>query len=161
VNSTIYDANEGRPDRRFTGLFTLAFGIGLSAWYVRGIPHAIIHAIQTFPPSFKAMPILTVGLAVFMFVAYIAFGALLAMMIYIPACNLWFNKFVTGHIESTEVSIKPDNKAYVSIKLDGQVFTFKDRAGLKWSLREKVSPGDSVRFTIGAFGRVERVDKLN
>lgn len=161
MKSTIYDANAARPSRRFSVLLTLALGIGLSAWYFRDIGKTVIGDTHTFSSSFRTLPILTLVLALFKLLAYLVFGALFAIMIYVPVRNLWFNKCLTGRIESVEESSKPGNGTYVLVKLDGQIFTFRDPGGLKDSLRERTSLGDSVRFTIGAFGRVERVEKLN
>ena len=57
MSTTIYDENEARPARRFSGLLTLAVGIGLSAWYVRDMGRTISGDIQAFSLSVR----LTVG----------------------------------------------------------------------------------------------------
>ena len=158
MSTTIYDENEARPARRFSGLLTLAVGIGLSAWYVRDMGRTISGDIQAFSLSFRALPLLTVVFAVFRLAAYLLSGALFAVMIYVPLRNLWLTKFLTGRIGSVERSEKP---SYISVKLDDRVFRFRDPGGLKPALDEKTSSGDSVRLTVGAFGRVSRVEKLD
>jgi len=161
VSLTIYEANEAGPVRRFSGLLTLALGVVLSAWYARDIGKTVRGDIETFLPSFKTLPILTVVFAVFKFVAYIAFGALFVIMIYVPLRNLLLNRLLIGRIDSVEQNNERGHRTYVSVKLNGRIFRFRDPGGLKSALDEKTSPGDSVRFVLGAFGRVEKVEKLS
>jgi hypothetical protein len=159
--ATIFDANEAHPARRFSGLLTLLMGIALSTWYVRDIGKTVRGDLQTFPLSFRVLPILTIVFAVFKLVAYIAFGALFAIMIYVPLCNLWLTKSLTGRIESIEQGDQSNHQSYILVRLDGRVCRFRDSNGLKSALEENTSRGNSVRFVIGAFGRVERVEKLD
>lgn len=160
MNTTIYDANEARPARRSSGLLTLALGIGLSAWYVVNIGKTVRGDIQTFPSSFKSLPFLTTVFAAFKVVAYIAFGMLFLAMIYVPLRNLWPTKSWTGRFQVVEERSGRFRGRHISIRLGDKTFRLKNADGLKSVLDEKISPGDLARFTIGAFGRVERVEKL-
>lgn len=161
MSTTIYDGSKNSRFNPLAGVFTFALGTGLLGWYLTGIGGAVAADIRNFPASFQSLPMLTVAFALLKLVAYLSFGTLFALMVYVPLRNLWFRRVVSGELESVPTRIAKKRSVVLSIKVGQRIIRVIDRADLSSNLNERAAVGDQLRFTIGAFNRVLKVEKLS
>jgi hypothetical protein len=140
-------------------IFTLAVGLGFSAWYVNGIGAAITHDIRTFPEAFRESPVLTIIFAVFKLCGYVLFPCLFAVMVYGPIRNLFFKREISGRLVSLSANATKKRRS-LSIELEHNQFVVPDPGGLEAAINDGAIKGDELRFVIGAFSRVLSVEKV-
>ena len=158
--TTLYDGSSDSQFNPSTGIFTLALGIAISVWYLRGIVGAIKGDTHNFIAAFHESPILTLIFLVLKPVAYVLFGALFLLMIYGPMRNLFFKRVVSGNLRSVSMQEKKKNKLALSVEIGPCTLALADRRGLTEILCDDQLLGQELRLTLGAFNRVYKLEKI-
>jgi len=156
---TIYDVSEQPRFRPSAGILTFALGLGMLIWYGWHIRGAVASDIRNFPASYRSFPLVTIAFAVFKMVAYVSFGVLFALMVYVPVRNLWLGRVVTGVPHSVS-SVTKGRRVLLSIQVNGGIITLRGAGGLEPLLQDSVTCGDRLRLTIGAFDSLLKIEKL-
>jgi hypothetical protein len=158
--TTLYDASSDSHFNPFAGMLTLSLGIALSVWYVHGIVGAVAGDIHTFTAAFHESPILTSIFLVLKPVAYVLFGGLFILMIYVPVRNLFFKRVVSGNLQSISAQTKKKNKRVLLVEIGPCMLVLQDRGDVSEILCDDQLVGQELRVTLGAFNRVYRLEKL-
>ncbi|MFI5058929.1 MAG: hypothetical protein ACHQLQ_12150 [Candidatus Acidiferrales bacterium] len=159
MSTTLYDASSDRQFNPFAGVFTLTLGIALLAWYLHGIVEAVEGDIHNFPAAFHESPVLTLIFVVLKPIGYVSFGALFILMIYGPMRNLFLKRVVSGKLRSMSVEAKGKGKLLLSVEIGAHHLVLPDRGGLGDVICDEALLGQELRFTLGAFNRVHKVEK--
>jgi hypothetical protein len=160
VSTTLYDASSDPQFNPFAGIFTLSLGIVLLAWYLRGIVGAVEGDIHNFSAAFHESPVLTLLFAVLKPIAYVLFGTLFMLMIYGPMRNLLFKRVVSGNLRSVSVNETKKSNLILSVEIGHSTLVLSNRGRLGEILCDEQLLGHELKFTLGAFNRVYKVEKL-
>jgi hypothetical protein len=156
----IYDAISNTKFHPFAGLFTLGLGLALSTWYVSGIAGAVKGDFHGFPTSFHTAPVLSVFFAVLKLCGYVLFGGLFALMVYVPARNLFFKRSISGPLVSLSSIVREKRRSLLQIQVGQSQFRVPDPGDLEASINDNALKGQELRFKLGAFNRVLSVEKM-
>jgi hypothetical protein len=158
--TTLYDASSDSHFNPFAGILTLSLGIALLVWYLWGIVGAVQGDIHAFTAAFHESRMLTSIFLVLKPVAYLLFGGLFMLMIYVPMRNLFFKRVVSGNLRSMSAQTKKKNKRVLSVEIGLCTLVLPDRGDLSEILCDDQLLGQELRFTLGAFNRVYKLEKL-
>ncbi len=158
--TTIYDLQKQPPFHPAGGLFVLGWGVALSVFFLKGIGPTIRDDIQYFPAAFRESPIITIIATIFKLVGYPLFAFMCALLVYVPIRNIFLKQFVSGRLLSMFPSFNKRGRPILTIRLDQHELVVRDRDTLQDAISSSAVAGDQLQFTMGAFNRVLRVDKL-
>jgi hypothetical protein len=156
----IYDASSDIKLHPFAGVFTLGLGLALSTWYVSGIAGAVRRDLHDFPASFHTAPVLTVFFAVLKLCGYVVFGGLFALMVYVPARDLFFKRAISCPLVSLSSIVREKRRSLLQIQLGQFQFRVPDPGDLEASINDSALKGQELQFILGAFNRVLSVEKM-
>jgi hypothetical protein len=156
-------------------IFTLALGLGLSAWYVKDIAQSIRHDVKAFPPAFTSSPVLTLLFSLIKLCAYVLFPCVFLLMIYIPVRNLFLNRVIEGTLisavrEETDTGLAclrlqvGPHKVHVDdqqrIRFGAKDLYVRDFNKLCAALNQESMRKCEVRIKLGAFARILSVESI-
>jgi len=156
----IYDAASDVRFQPLPGLFTLLLGLALSVWYVRDIGITISGDVRTFPAAFVEAPVATIVFSVVKMCAYIFFPILFALMVYMPVRNLFFRRVVTGSLFDVQTIDVGGRKRKLLLGVGRHKLVVSDQGDLEAVISRARSLKQELRFTLGAFNRVLRVETI-
>ncbi len=159
-STCIYDIQEGARFHPVGAFITLAIGLVLSVYFLKGITPAIQSDIRNFPAAFQESPTIAIIATVFKLFAYTFFAFMGALLTYVPTRNVFVKRTVSGQLLNLSPGLNHKGKPVLTIQFDDRELLVPDSDELQGSISSGAQAGDDLQLTIGAFGRVLRVDKI-
>jgi hypothetical protein len=161
MSSCLYDWRKDRGRLHpYAGFLFLGLGLFLLAKFLNEFRADVRRDIRNFQPVWQSSPILALFLAIIVLCAYIFGSCLIGLMIYIPCRNFFFPRVVEGKFEAITTIFNSKGKSQLLIKMEDTSFRVPDLVDLKLIIGGSGLEGQKLRFTLGAFNRVLKIDKL-
>ena len=136
-------------------------GLALLAKFLNELAGDIERDVRNFPPVWRSSPTLAILLALFVLCAYVFGVWLIGFMIYVPVRNLFCPRIIEGTLKTVSATFTDKGKPVLSIKLNQHEFLVPNLGDLDKVVTNPDLQWQKLRFSLGAFNRVLRVDKLS
>jgi hypothetical protein len=161
LSTCIYDwRNDRRRAHPYTWFLILILGIIFLVEFFGGIGETVQKDIHNFPPLWHSTPLLALVLAALKLSAYLLGISIIALMIFVPCRNFFFPRIILGQMETTTTVFDDKGKSRLLVKMEHRDFHVSNLVDVKSIVENSALEGQNLRFTLGAFNRVLKIDKL-
>jgi len=162
METCIYDWRKSRSRAHpYAWLVMLGLAIVFLAEFFSGISRTIEGDIHNFPPLWNSSPVLAILLASVKLFVYVFGGCLVSLMIFIPVSHFFCPRVIRGRFESVSTTVTDKGKSLLSIQMSDYQFHTSDFGDLETLILDPALRGQELRFTLGAFNRILRIERLS
>lgn len=161
MSNSLYDWRNDRGRLHpYAGFLFLGLGLFLLVKFLNELGTDVQNDVSNFQSMWKSSPILALSLALVVLCAYVFGICLIGLMIYIPCRNFFFPRVVQGQFQTILTIIDDKGKSKLLIKMEHRDFQVSNIRNLPSIMLSGSLEGQNLRFTLGAFSRVIKIDKL-